>query len=96
MISANSRYVTDIVSRVQGANGNWNLAVYHAQVGTKTLQFTYYSMRQGDTLTRLASVQYADDTLWWVIADANPEVLYWDNLPIGTTIRVPVSGPSIF
>ena len=43
----------------------------------------------GQTLEQLADRQYGDARLWWVIADANPEIGYPDNIPSGTVIRLP-------
>ena len=94
MISTSSRYISDIVVRVQDASGNWNLAVYSGTPSDERIQYIYYTITQGDTLPQLAYYAYNDDTLWWYIANANPEIQYWDDLPIGTIIRVP-NGPSV-
>lgn len=94
MIATNSRYISDLVVRVQDANGNWNLAVYTSIPADQRIQYIYHTMTQGDTLTQLAYYAYNDDTLWWYIANANPEVQYWDDVPAGTVIRIP-NGPSV-
>jgi hypothetical protein len=38
----------------------------------------------------LAGQMYGDETMWWVIADANPEILDWMDVAPGTRVRIPV------
>jgi hypothetical protein len=56
-------------------------------------QVTYQSVQvtSSDTIDQLAQRYYHDPTLWWVIADANPEILLWYPMPVGATIRVPTT-----
>jgi len=51
--------------------------------------FTYYAMTEGDRIDLLAMDLYGDGMLWWKIADANPEILDWTEIPIGTILRLP-------
>jgi len=51
--------------------------------------FTYYSLKAGDRLDLLATDLFGDGTLWWKIADANPEILDWTDLKVGTVLRLP-------
>jgi hypothetical protein len=91
MISSNSRYVHTklvVAPNLQGTND--------VQVMTPSLAIAYsfrctnYFWQQFDNLPDLAYNVYSDPSLWWVIADANPEILLWDVVPIGTIIRLPV------
>ena len=54
--------------------------------------FRYVSHRwcSGERIDSIAYQYYTDATLWWRIAQANPEILCWDDLTPGTVIRVPV------
>jgi phage tail protein X len=51
--------------------------------------FTYYMIQLGDRYDTLAYRVYGRADLWWVIADANPEVFYPDDLLAGAIIRIP-------
>lgn len=51
--------------------------------------FTYYTVGQGERFDTIAAMLYGQPTLWWRIADANPEVWYPDNLVAGSIIRIP-------
>ena len=45
--------------------------------------------QDGDRLDLLANQYYGDPKLWWFIARANN--LKFNNIPIGTTLRIPSS-----
>jgi phage tail protein X len=51
--------------------------------------FQSYQVTGTDRLDTLAFDFYGDETKWYAIADANPEVLDWTNMPVGTIIRIP-------
>ena len=44
---------------------------------------------EGDRLDNLAFQFYGDPNLWWYIAKANK--MYFNNVPRGSTIRIPVN-----
>lgn len=49
-----------------------------------------YTVRQGDRLDQLAHKFFHDPRKWWLIADANPDVLSPDQLLVpGRTLRIP-------
>lgn len=52
-------------------------------------RFLHYQTGPNDRLDNLAYRFYQDPTLWWVIADANPELLYPDPLVPGSILRIP-------
>lgn len=58
---------------------------------TKAVSFgvSFYTWQVGDQIDYLAYSAYGDETQWWRIADANPEILLWNNLTQGTQVRVP-------
>ena len=55
-----------------------------------SVETTNYIWKYGDTYANLASVYYADPTLWWVIASFNKKPTEFHN-QIGDTIKIPVS-----
>ncbi len=49
-----------------------------------------YQVRQGDRLDTLAHRFFRDPRKWWLIADANPDVLVPDQLLVpGRLLRIP-------
>jgi hypothetical protein len=44
-----------------------------------------------DRLDSLATTYLGDPSAWWQITRINPERIDWTNLPVGTTIRIPVA-----
>jgi hypothetical protein len=54
-----------------------------------TVNYTYYLWVYGDRPDSVAAFFYGDPSMWWNIADANPEILDWTDLQPGTVIRVP-------
>lgn len=88
MITQGSRYTdsTVITTTVHGQPAQ--VIVPGAQT-PQTFTFTSYQVTASDTADGLAQRYYGDATLWWVIADANPEQLWWGSMTPGTTIRIP-------
>lgn len=49
-----------------------------------------YEIEEGDTLTSIAGRAYGNSKLWWLIYDANPNVLFHPFiLPVGENILIP-------
>lgn len=88
MISANSRYANSTVVTVEKDGGNVGAIVPSAAL-SYSFQYVSHLVIQGDRIDALSSQFYGDPTLWWKIAQANPEIMYWDNLVVGTILRVP-------
>lgn len=52
----------------------------------------YVITQTGDRYDILANQYYGDKTLWWVIAIANPSIVYGTlTLPSGVQIRIPIN-----
>ena len=49
----------------------------------------YLLSTDGDRFDLLAQKYYGDPNLWWYIAKANK--MYFNNIPRGSTIRIPVN-----
>jgi len=47
----------------------------------------YYSV--GETLQGLAQKYLRNPALWWTIAEYNPEIVDYLNIPINTELRIP-------
>lgn len=88
MISANSRYVNQTVDVVTDARGT-HQAISEVDPISGVINFTYYQVAEYDTPDKLAYETLGDGRLWWMIANANPEILDWTSLKVGTIIRIP-------
>lgn len=51
--------------------------------------FTLHQITDDDRIDTLADRYLQSVDSWWMICDANPEVLDWINLPPGLIIRIP-------
>jgi nucleoid-associated protein YgaU len=90
MIVSTSRYVSDTLAIV-GLNNKERKTIILPDPAAKTFSYTTYRVNASDRVDLIAFAFLGDATQWWRIANANPEVLYWDNLPIGTLLRIPVT-----
>ena len=88
MILPGSRYSDSSLATVPKGSGQAAVIVPSAQ---KPYSFTFIShtVAVGERIETIAYQYYRDATLWWRIADANPEMLWWDNLAPGTVLRIP-------
>ena len=92
MISPYSRYATNTVQAIQDAKGVVRATIIIEPPTTpSTLGVSTYTWQIGDQIEYLASSAYGDETQWWRIANANPEILYWNSLTPGQQVRVPIA-----
>lgn len=92
MILPNSRYANSQVVTIcaPAVFGGGNVAVIvPSQAVAYSFTYVTYQVQIGDRIDSIAYQFYTDATLWWRIAQANPEILWWDNLTPGTVIRIP-------
>ena len=88
MIDNSSRYSGAKTTVVDGPSGARMTIVPGRQVSW-AFNFTYYAMKDGDRIDLLALDLYGDGSLWWKIADANPAILDWTDITVGTILRLP-------
>ena len=88
MISATSRYVNATLDVITDERGTHQV-VEVPQPENTVITYSYYQIAEFDTVDRLADTVLGDGRLWWRIADANPEILDWSDVPVGTVIRMP-------
>lgn len=89
MINSNSRYAQSTLVPMNYEGNDITVIVPGAQ-SAFSFNFIWYQLTALDRLDTLAYQFYLDPTLWWKIADANPEIMQWDAIELGTVIRVPV------
>lgn len=89
MINATSRYANAVITVVDDPQRGTHQSVNPQALADRTFAFTYYQVDSEDTVDWLAFRFFDDGTLWWILADANPEIIDWQNLVPGTVIRIP-------
>ena len=87
-ISAGSRYANNKIVSVPMGNKSRPTIVIEPP-GEQRIQFSTYTWQDGDQIEYLSWSAYGDEEAWWIIADANPEIMFWNDLPRGTEVRVP-------
>lgn len=85
-----SRNQTGRVLRVKAADGVVRPTIFQDPHWLENdFDFVYYTFKENDRLDKLAYRLYGTSEYWWAIARVNPELLYCDNIPVGTVIRIP-------
>lgn len=92
MIFEGSRYSGAAVLRAKAADGKSRPTIY-AMIGGAGGQVSYqlYPVTSGERMDIIANNLWGDPELWWRIADLNPQLLYPDEIPDGTVLRVPLA-----
>ena len=91
MIVNGSRYQgQSVVTVPTDAQGDSAVVVF-GPTPTFPSTFVYYTVVIGDRMDTIANDLYGQPTLWWKIANANPEIFYPDGLVAGSIIRIPSS-----
>lgn len=90
MIIRGSRYEQASLVKVQQADGTYTYAVYTTrQTEAVAVTYTQLVIVGGERLDTIAHQVYGDASLWWVLARANPEIIYPDDVLPGTVLRIP-------
>lgn len=87
-VQAGSRYLDSpiIVLNVGGKNRQ---VIGVGPQSAYAFTFQNYQVTGADRPDTLAFDFYGDETKWFAIADANPEILDWSVMPVGKIIRIP-------
>lgn len=89
-VSAFSRYAENTISQIVGTDGvTRSTIIINPPSQDMTYSISTYTWQEGDQIDYLAYSAYGDETQWWRIANANPEILFWSTLTPGTQVRVP-------
>lgn len=94
-IQAGSRYANSTVVMARNLDDTADVQVIlFSNPKDLTFSFTNHQVTADDQIDVLAYKFYADPTLWYIIANANPEVTDFMNLVPGSLLRIP-SVPSV-
>jgi nucleoid-associated protein YgaU len=88
VIFEGSRFQGGAVRTLPDKRGNYQTGVYRDNVPVSTVVQTVVAP-DNVRLDQVAFRMFGDATLWWAIADANPDVLWFDEIPPGTLLRIP-------
>lgn len=92
MITTNSRYASDPLVMLTGSDGVQRTTITLPEPASTQFSFMLHTVSGFDRLDTLAATYLGDPSLWWQIADVNPDVIIdWSVLPVGVTIRIPVT-----
>ncbi|MCA1781565.1 MAG: LysM peptidoglycan-binding domain-containing protein [Dermatophilaceae bacterium] len=93
MIPSNSRYASEGVEvrSVPDREGEPVKAIIPPNWYGRNFEAKRHTVTRGERLDQIAFRYYRDPNMWWVIAVANPEILYPDSIPGGTEVRIPLA-----
>lgn len=92
MIASNSRYASDPLVMITGSDGVARSTITLPEPSATQFTFSYHIVTGFDRLDTLAQQYLGDPSLWWQIANINPDVtIDWSVMPVGATIRIPAS-----
>ena len=83
-----ARYDETNIRKNQDTNKSYYNTTIYKQVPERNDDM-YFISQEGDRCDNLAFRFYGDSTLWWFIARVNN--LTTNNIPAGTSLRIPVS-----
>jgi nucleoid-associated protein YgaU len=92
VISANSRYASRVLVPATNLDGDDILAITFAEPVNTPIRYQLHVVTGADTIDGLAYKIYGDGTLWWAIANLNPEVQDFSVLTTGQVLRIPAAG----
>lgn len=88
-IQAGSRYANKDVQAVTDSSGNTRQTIMPQTRKAQTFDVIDHVWTATDRPDLIAGQMYSDETMWWVIAQANPEILDWADVAPGTIVRIP-------
>jgi hypothetical protein len=88
MIASNSRYANSALV-TEDVNGKDTIYITPSAPVSYTFKYSYYIVNGSDRIDNIAAAYFGDPTQWYLIGDANPQVMNWLSIPAGTIIRIP-------
>lgn len=88
-IGPDSRYAQSSVVKLTDDAGNVRYTIVSSHQEDFEVTFSYHQVAGFERIDQLAYDFYLDENKWYLIADANPEILDWEELDPGVIIRIP-------
>lgn len=89
MITPLSRY-RNFKLVTEEINGKSTIFIAENQPQVTVFQYTFYTVTFADRIDNIANSFLGNPTLWYKIAQVNPQIMNWLNLQPGTVIRIPL------
>lgn len=89
MIFEGSRYEKEPILRAPTHKGVFVPTIYPRPPQDQAFIASTYRTVVGDRFDVMAAQAYGDPEMWWVLARANPDVFYPENIAPGTLVRIP-------
>jgi hypothetical protein len=88
LISSNSRYAQSsiITENVKGKDVQY---ITPSSPSAFTFKYNYYVVNGSDRIDNIGAAFFGDPTQWYLIGDANPQIMSWFSITPGTIIRIP-------
>ncbi|MEV5264832.1 hypothetical protein [Streptomyces werraensis] len=88
-IDMTSRYQRNETALVPDRTGRLQLAIMHRRPVDQRLRVSDYRWRSDDRPDDVSSRYYGSESSWWMVAEANPQIMDWTQVPAGQQIMVP-------
>jgi phage tail protein X len=89
MITPSSRYARNRVVPVTDEHGVTRPTILPLAPAAARYTVQYYTWSTHDRVDLVALRFYGSEQLWWLFAQANPQITNWAKIPDGTLIRIP-------
>lgn len=91
MIYTDSRYATGKLLTAHDARKDDYFLTVYRNFPNFSVQYFLYVWNESDRLDTVANMYLGSSAFWWKIMDVNPELLNPFDIPLGTTIRIPIA-----
>ncbi|MFI7083871.1 hypothetical protein ACIBUR_09720 [Streptomyces anulatus] len=88
-ISLTSRYQRHATALVKDRHGRLQLAIMHRGPESRSLRVSDFRWRGDERVDDVSTRYYGSESSWWMVAEANPQILDWTQVPAGMQIMVP-------
>lgn len=88
MISSSSRYANSTLV-TENINGNDVVYITPSEAVSYTFQYNYYVINGSDRIDNISNAYLGSPLIWYLIGNANPQIMNWLEVSPGTTIRIP-------
>jgi hypothetical protein len=89
MISATSRYQRNGTAQVTDRRGRQQVMVLRRPPAVQNLVVSDHLWSDFSRVDTVSAGAYGVAEAWWMIGEANPQVLDWTQLPAGSRVMVP-------
>ncbi len=88
-MNSDSRYATNGTVNLRGSDGRVRTTILPKNPSQLLFNYSYYKWTQDDRVDLVAYDFLGRENAWWMLGEANPEILDWTTVPVGTIIRLP-------